>query len=94
MMENWLYAETATFHVKGIFGVYLDNWFLQNWETGFENWDIVCFVKQSEGYLVHTETFFFNSFWVSQLPQPIRIIAIIRIWTEELCVIDCLSRFV
>ena len=59
-MQNWLSTDTDTFHIKGIFGAYLDyyrgGWFLKKWETGLEHWAIVYFVKRSEGYLVHTET--------------------------------------
>ena len=55
-MWNRIYYNTVIVHVKGLFGVYFDNWFLQNWETGFEHQAIVFFVKQSEGYLVQTET--------------------------------------
>ena len=66
-MQNRFSADTSTFHVKSIFGVYLENWFLQNWEAGFEHQAIVCFTKQSEGYLVHTQTACFILSWVSQL---------------------------
>ena len=55
-MQNRLYDDTAKVHVKGILGVLLGGWFLQKWETGFEHRDIVCFAKQNERGLMHTET--------------------------------------
>ena len=70
--ENRLSADTATVHVKGIFGVYLEYiWIidsLQKWGTGFDHRVIVCFLKQSEGDLVQTEKVCFILSWVSQLP--------------------------
>ena len=61
LMKNWLFADTVTFHVKGIFGSLLGYWFLQKWETWFEHQSIYFFVKRSEGDLMHTETVFFPS---------------------------------
>ena len=67
-MQNLISSDTATNHVIGIFGVYLDNWFLQKWETGFEHPAIILFVNQSEVDLMHKETVFFILYRVSQLP--------------------------
>ena len=60
MMRNGLSSDTAT-HVTIVFGVYLDNWFLQKWYIGFEQRAIVCFLKQSKGDLRHTENVCFIS---------------------------------
>ena len=67
MMRIQLSSETSSLHLIFIFGVYWDNLFLQNWYTGFEHQAIVCFMKQSEVDIVHTETACFVLSWVSQL---------------------------
>ena len=46
-----------------MFVVLLGDLLLQKWNTGFEHRDIVCFVKLPEGYLVHTETVSFISYY-------------------------------
>ena len=64
-MRNQLSADTDTVHVEGAFVAYLDYYWgddsYKKKETGFEHQDIVCFVKQSEGDMVHTETVCFIS---------------------------------
>ena len=58
-MQNRLSADIATVHIKVIFVVYLEyylgGWFWQKWDTYFDHRAMVCFVKRSEGDLVHME---------------------------------------
>ena len=59
--RRWNCYSPCLRYIWSIFGILLGYWLLQKWDTGFEHRAIVCFVKRSEGDMVHTETVCFIS---------------------------------